>query len=98
MINRVVLVGRLTKDPELRYTPNGIAKKKVPGAFDYRDNLYAAKQYDYMAGTTNITGAYKPDGELLVEDQRFFIEVDTGASILLNSKLSSITYLIIYNH
>ncbi len=25
MINRVLLVGRLTKDPELKYTPNGIA-------------------------------------------------------------------------
>ncbi|SDZ65226.1 single-strand DNA-binding protein [Evansella caseinilytica] len=25
MINRIVLVGRLTKDPELRYTANGIA-------------------------------------------------------------------------
>ena len=25
MINRVVIVGRLTKDPELKYTPNGIA-------------------------------------------------------------------------
>ncbi|ECB9822865.1 single-stranded DNA-binding protein [Listeria monocytogenes] len=25
MINRVVLVGRLTREPELRYTPNGIA-------------------------------------------------------------------------
>lgn len=24
-INRAILVGRLTKDPELRYTPNGIA-------------------------------------------------------------------------
>ena len=25
MLNRVILVGRLTKDPELRYTPNGVA-------------------------------------------------------------------------
>lgn len=25
MLNRVVLAGRLTRDPELRYTPNGIA-------------------------------------------------------------------------
>ena len=25
MMNRVILVGRLTKDPELRYTPNGVA-------------------------------------------------------------------------
>lgn len=24
MMNRVVLVGRLTKDPELKYTPNGV--------------------------------------------------------------------------
>jgi single-strand DNA-binding protein len=25
MLNRVILVGRLTKDPELKYTPNGVA-------------------------------------------------------------------------
>lgn len=25
MLNRVILIGRLTKDPELRYTPNGVA-------------------------------------------------------------------------
>ncbi|MCT8138627.1 single-stranded DNA-binding protein [Anaerobacillus sp. CMMVII] len=28
MLNRVVLVGRLTRDPELKYTPNGIAVGK----------------------------------------------------------------------
>jgi single-strand DNA-binding protein len=25
MLNRVILIGRLTKDPDLRYTPNGVA-------------------------------------------------------------------------
>lgn len=25
MLNRVILIGRLTADPELRYTPNGVA-------------------------------------------------------------------------
>lgn len=25
MMNRVILVGRLTKDPDLRYTPTGVA-------------------------------------------------------------------------
>lgn len=25
MLNRTILIGRLTKDPELRYTPNGVA-------------------------------------------------------------------------
>lgn len=29
MMNQVMLVGRLTKDPELRYTPSGIAQTRV---------------------------------------------------------------------
>jgi len=34
MLNRVVLIGRLTHDPELRYTPNGIPLAKFTLAVD----------------------------------------------------------------
>ena len=34
MLNRVILIGRLTKDPELRYTPGGIAVTQFTLAVD----------------------------------------------------------------
>ncbi|MNW56447.1 Single-stranded DNA-binding protein ssb [compost metagenome] len=34
MLNRVILIGRLTKDPELRYTPNGTAVAQFTLAVD----------------------------------------------------------------
>lgn len=34
MLNRVILIGRLTKDPELRYTPNGKAVASFSLAVD----------------------------------------------------------------
>ncbi|MCY9527637.1 single-stranded DNA-binding protein, partial [Paenibacillus larvae] len=34
MLNRVILIGRLTRDPELRYTPNGIAHASFTLAID----------------------------------------------------------------
>lgn len=34
MLNRVILIGRLTRDPELRYTPNGVAVTKFTLAVD----------------------------------------------------------------
>lgn len=34
MLNRVVLIGRLTRDPELRYTPTGIATTQFTLAVD----------------------------------------------------------------
>lgn len=34
MLNRIVLIGRLTRDPELRYTPNGIAVANFSLAVD----------------------------------------------------------------
>ena len=33
-MNRIILIGRLTKDPELRYTPNGIAVASFTLAVD----------------------------------------------------------------
>lgn len=34
MLNRVVVVGRLTRDPDLRYTPNGVAVANFTVAVD----------------------------------------------------------------
>lgn len=34
MLNRVILIGRLTRDPELRYTPNGVAVTQFTLAVD----------------------------------------------------------------
>jgi len=34
MLNTVVLIGRLTQDPELRYTPNGVAVASFTVAVD----------------------------------------------------------------
>lgn len=34
MLNRVILIGRLTKDPELRYTPGGVAVASFTLAVD----------------------------------------------------------------
>ncbi|ACV65017.1 single-strand binding protein [Desulfofarcimen acetoxidans DSM 771] len=34
MLNKVILIGRLTRDPELRYTPSGVAVTKFTLAVD----------------------------------------------------------------
>ena len=34
MLNRVILIGRLTRDPELRYTPSGVAVAQFTLAMD----------------------------------------------------------------
>lgn len=46
MLNRVVLVGRLTKDPELKYTPNGVAVANFTLAVNrpFRISKVSAKQ------------------------------------------------------
>ena len=54
MINRVVLVGRLTRDPESQYTPNGIAIAKFTVAVDRfsKDPETGEKETDFIPVVT----------------------------------------------
>jgi single-strand DNA-binding protein len=49
MLNRTVLVGRLTKDPELRYTPNGVAVTNLTLAVERNfKNAQGEKETDFI--------------------------------------------------
>lgn len=48
MINRVVLVGRLTKDPELSYTPSGIPKTRFTVAVNRFKKEGEEQQADFI--------------------------------------------------
>ncbi|RXT08881.1 single-stranded DNA-binding protein [Ammoniphilus sp. CFH 90114] len=50
MINRVILVGRLTKDPELRYTPSGVAVTTFTIAVDKQfKNAQGEREADFIS-------------------------------------------------
>jgi single-strand DNA-binding protein len=49
VLNRVILIGRLTKDPELRYTPNGVAVASFTLAVDrFRTNAQGERETDFI--------------------------------------------------
>ena len=48
MLNRIILIGRLTRDPELRYTPNGVAVAKFTLAVDRRQVKDREKETDFI--------------------------------------------------
>jgi len=49
VINRVILVGRLTRDPELRYTPSGVAVTTFSLAVDRQfKNAQGEKEADFI--------------------------------------------------
>jgi single-strand DNA-binding protein len=49
MLNRIILIGRLTKDPELRYTPSGVAVAKFTLAVDRNfKNQQGEKETDFI--------------------------------------------------
>ena len=48
MLNYTVLIGRLTKDPELRYTPNGVAVASFTLAVDRPFAKEGQQQADFI--------------------------------------------------
>ena len=49
MLNRVVLIGRLTKDPELRYTQNGVAVVSFTLAVDRYRTASGEREVDFIS-------------------------------------------------
>lgn len=49
MLNRIILIGRLTKDPELKYTPNGVAVATFTLAVDRNyKNAQGDRETDFI--------------------------------------------------
>jgi len=49
LLNRIILIGRLTKDPELRFTPSGVAVANFTLAVERsRKNAQGEKETDFF--------------------------------------------------
>ena len=76
MLNRVVLIGRLTKDPELRYSPSGVAVTNFTLALDRKfKNAQGEKETDFIPCVVfkqlaELTANYLAKGKLASVDGR----------------------------
>ena len=75
MINRVVLLGRLTKDPELRTTQNGISTCTFTVACDRRVGKDQEKKADFISCVAwrhdaDFLGRYGHKGDVIGVDGR----------------------------
>lgn len=84
MLNRVVLIGRLTKDPELRYTPTGLAVANFTLAID-RDfkNAQGERETDFIPCVVykklaELCCNYLAKGKMAAIDGRIQIRTYTG--------------------
>jgi len=79
MLNRVVLIGRLTRDPELRFTSAGLAVAKFNLAVDRnRTNKEGQRETDFINITVfgkqaESTAEYLSKGKLAAVDGRLQI-------------------------
>ena len=80
MLNRIVLIGRLTRDPESSYTPNGIALAKFTIAVDRptKNQETGEKETDFInivawRRTAEFVTQYMTKGRLVAVDGRLQI-------------------------
>ena len=52
MLNRAILIGRLTRDPELRYSPNGVAVTQFTLAIDRPFQNSGQREADFIPVVT----------------------------------------------
>lgn len=84
MLNRVILIGRLTKDPELRYTPTGVAVTNFTLAIDRNyKNAQGERDTDFIncvvyRQLAEACANYLAKGKLAAVDGRLQVRSYTG--------------------
>ncbi|MDR3540782.1 MAG: single-stranded DNA-binding protein [Desulfosporosinus sp.] len=84
MLNRVVLIGRLTKDPELRYTPSGVAVANFTLAIDRNyKNAQGEREADFIPcvvyrQSAEFCANYLAKGKMAAADGRIQVRTYTG--------------------
>lgn len=80
MLNRVILIGRLTRDPELKYTPNGVAVCRFTLAVNRKFNRDEADFIDILVwrGLAENCANYLSKGRLAAVEGRLQVRTYEG--------------------
>jgi single-strand DNA-binding protein len=78
MLNRVVLIGRLATDPELKYTPSGLAVASFVLAVNRKPNAQGEREADFVPivawkQSAEFAANYLTKGRMIAVDGRLQI-------------------------
>ena len=65
MLNKVVLIGRLTKDPELKYTPSGIAVARFTLAINRPGRPNTGQKQDGSSGESDAPSNAQQEADFI---------------------------------
>ncbi|SHH21648.1 single-strand binding protein [Thermosyntropha lipolytica DSM 11003] len=80
MLNRVILIGRLTQDPELRYTPNGVPVCRFTLAVNRKFNREETDFIDILVwrGMAENCAQYLSKGQMAAVEGRLQVRTYEG--------------------